>query len=163
MDKAKLPGSIPLATRLGNEIPNEQIPDAPPGVLERLRRDLHRKYPDLIECRPPTGQYNCHGMTLASRRTGIHDPKVVRAILNDDGYKATNPAAVEPGDLAIYHDMDEITHTGVVLKVVRGEPDVPAFRTARVLSKWGYAGVYVHMAREGEYSTANVTYWTVNP
>ena len=159
----ELPGSIPLATRMGREIPNEQVPEAAPEVEERYQKVFRKKYSLVIQRRPPSGQYNCHGLTFASRRTGIHDPPVVEMILTDDGYRRISLADVEPGDVVVYYDMGEVSHTGVVLSVVAGEPDVPAFRRARVLSKWGHAGEYMHLDREGEYAQHDISYWTDRP
>jgi len=159
----ELPGSIPLATRMGREIPNEQVPEGPPEVVERGRKILRNKYPLVIERRPPTGQYNCHGLTFANRRTGIQEPWTFEVILKDDGYHRIRLVDMEPGDVVVYDDMGEVTHTGIVLSIVRGEPDVPAFRRARVLSKWGQAGEYVHLDTEGAYAQHTISYWTDRP
>ena len=158
-----LPGSISLCTRTGREIPNAQDPDAAPYEVERWRA-LHRKsFATASERRPPTGQYNCHGLTFANRRTGIYDPLDVQAILKDDGFRRVRLSEVQPGDIAVYHDGGEIEHTGIVLEVVEGYPEGSNLRAARVLSKWGQAGEYTHMAGDAPYSKQHLTYLTDRP
>lgn len=154
------PGSIPLCTRMGREIPNEQFLDVAPEVAERETAALRRRFPFVILRRPPSGLYNCHGLTFANRRTGIQRPEAVQEILKDDGYKPVRVTAVQPGDVVVYRDGPEISHTGLVLKVVEGYPEGSSLRSVEVLSKWGYAGEYYHPARESPYHEQSIEYWT---
>ncbi len=162
VQRTALPGSIPLYTRLGREIPNAQDPDPGPNQVERFRTQMRRRYPKAQERRPPTGQYNCHGMTFANRRTGIHRPEYVAKILEDDGYKPIILGQVEPGDLVLYSDGGEIEHTGVVLEVVEGFPEGSGIRAPRIISKWGPTGEYIHLATEGPYK-GHIEYRTDRP
>ena len=157
------PGSIPLCTRMGHEIPNVQLPDALPHKVEQTNAVLHRRFPLVDLRRPPTGLYNCHGLTFATRRTGIPDAKTVQAILDDDGYRRVPLSDVRPGDIVIYWDGQEISHTGLVLKIVEGYPEGTTLRRTEVLSKWGHAGEYYHGAAEGPYAEHRVEYWTDRP
>ena len=159
----ELPGSIPLYTRMGREIPNAQHPDSPPFHVERLRGIFRRRFPWALERRPPTGQYNCHGMTFANRRTGIYDPKDVLTILEDDGYRKIRLSEAEIGDVVVYLDGGEISHTGLVIEIGRGFPEGSSLRAAKVLSKWGQAGEYLHPSREGPYAKLTIEYRTDRP
>lgn len=84
-------------------------------------------------------------------------------ILSDDGYREVRLSAVEPGDIAVYYDMDHVSHTGMIIEVVEGDPPGPNLRAVRVLSKWASAGEYVHRAQDGPYAEGRVTYWTDRP
>ena len=158
-----LPGSIPLYTRKGREISNAQDLDPSPTVVERFESRRRKDYPRAIERRPASGQYNCHGLTFANRRTGIHHPEDVAKILEDDGLRGVRLSEVEPGDVVIYLDGSEVSHSGIVLQVVPGVPEGSMLRGLRILSKWGTAGEYIHMATEGPYATHTVTYRTDRP
>lgn len=160
-DFADTPRSIALATRIGREIPNEQIPEMAPVVVARLQKIFRSRYPALRERRPPSGLYNCHGLTFANRRTGIYDPQLIELLLQDDGFRKIGLRQVEPVDLVVYYDEGEVSHTGIVLEVIEGEP--PSLRVARLVSKWGQAGEFIHTVTEGEYREHAVTYWTDRP
>jgi len=158
-----LPGWIPLSTRLGLDIPNEQVLDVDPSQEARLRNALQKKFKQVaIERRPPSGVYNCHGLTFANRRTAIHDASYVPRILNDDGYQKIKLSDVLPGDLVVYYEANEPTHSGVVLRVIEGKPE-GVIRSPEIMSKWGAAGEYVHRFNEGPYSDSAPTFWTDRP
>jgi hypothetical protein len=141
---AKLLGSavkrLPLATRAGNDIPNEIIPE--PDAVERWKMDHFVKlYGARWEPRKPHGGiYNCAGHVWASRRTAILEDDAVRLILADDGYRPLGPAEdVLQGDLVLYWakmpDGREIfLHVGMVCEIRPGPGSV---RFAWVISKWG--------------------------
>jgi len=158
-----LPGSIPLYTRRRREIPNAQDQDLPRLARQRVVDGYRKKYPLVRLRRPPCGQYNCHGLTFANRRTGIHDPDAVSTILADDGFREIRLSDVQCGDLVVYLDGGEISHTGVVLEVKEGVPADSMLRAVKIISKWGNAAEYVHMATDGPYSGHVVTYWTDRP
>ena len=157
------PGSIALSTQLGRDIPNEQVLDVDPSHEARLRAALQRKFAQVAdERRHPSGVYNCHGLTFANRRTAIHDASYVPLILADDGYQKIKLADVQPGDLVVYYEANEPTHSGVVLRVIEGEPKA-VIRSPEIMSKWGAAGEYVHRFNEGPYSDSVPTFWTDRP
>ena len=159
----KLPGSIPLYTRLGNEVANAQDPDLAPAKAEHVIAAFRTRFPCAWQRRPPSGQYNCHGLSFANRRTGIYDPTAVEKVLKDDGYRTIKREEVEPGDLVVYYVGDEVTHSGVVLEVVQGAPETPTLRELKIVSKWGQAGEYIHRTLEGPYAQHDLTYWTDRP
>jgi len=117
----RLPRSIPLATRTGRAVPNVQDLDLPPHRVRLYLDASKRRFPRAELRRLPTGCYNCHGLTFASRRTQILDPSVVEDILKDDGYRRIRFRGVMQGDLAVYYDRREIAHTGVIVAVERDE------------------------------------------
>lgn len=140
-----------------------RIRTSPHTKSYRLLTAEGKRYPRADLRRLPTGIYNCHGMTFAARRTQIPDPEVVPAILEDDGYARVSPGSVREGDVAVYYDGREVAHTGVVLQVEADERLLGHGRAARVMSKWGSAGEYVHYAHESPYAGVagmTVTYWT---
>ena len=157
-----LPGSIPLFTRMRREIPNAQTPDIPPASAQRAIELNHKKYPLAELRRPPTGQYNCHGMTFASRRTGIHDPDAVKMILQDDGYKEITAAGAWLGDIAVLCEGEEVAHTGVVIRIIVDDTLIGG-RAIWIMSKWGGAAEYVHPVAYGPYDNCRITYWTERP
>jgi hypothetical protein len=87
----------------------------------------------------------------------------VCTILEDDGYRAIRLREVQQGDIAVFKEGGEISHTGIVLEVIEGEPPGCGLRNIRIISKWGPAGEYVHMVTEGPYSQDEVGYWTERP
>jgi len=160
-----LPGVIPLYTRLGTEIENHQDRDHTPDQVERSQALHRKKSPFVVERRPPTCQYNCHGLTFANRRTGIYNPPDVDTILKDDGLRRIRLSEeVQVGDVAVYSDGTEVTHTGIVVEVIQGEPEGSTLRAVKLLSKWGGSGEYIHLANEGPYAReGTVKYWTDRP
>jgi hypothetical protein len=158
MARTLLPGSIALCTRLGREIVNAQDLDQPPSIVQRLNSGFRTKYGLARLRRSPTGQYNCHGLTFANRRTGIHSPEEVKKVLHDDGYRQIGWAHVEVGDLATYYDAGEIAHTGIVVRVERSG-DLIRGQAVWIMSKWGQAGEYIHPAKHGPYAEHELTFW----
>jgi hypothetical protein len=94
---------------------------------------------------PRTGaslKYNCHGLTFASRRTGIFEPSLISLILSEDGYLELPDAdAVLPGDLVIYYSDDgDPSHSGIVLE----RKQSPGLYDPWVLSKFGKGPEFIH-------------------
>lgn len=156
----KLPGHIPLCTRSGREIPNEQTPDMLPDKAAAVVETHRRQYPLARLRRRPSGQYNCHGLTLANRRTGVYEPSIVEQVLRDDGYRKVREREVEPGDVIVYDEEGEVTHSGLVVEVVE---DTGIGPNCRILSKWGRAAEYLHLAKQGPYANHAIAYWTDRP
>ena len=157
--------SIPLATRKGRPIENEQCLDVPPFKSEMLIASMHRRYRFVHMRRPPAGLYNCHGLTFACRRTcvGILNPKSIETILDDDGYRQIGAAFIETGDTLVCYDGSEISHSGIVTHVDRGDLATGVFAVVYVCSKWGQESEYIHMVNQGPYAQHRITYWTDRP
>ena len=85
---------------------------------------------------------NCHGWVFTGGRY-IVPSQAVEPILHDNGYATVSVAA--PGDLIVYRDAaGGITHTAVVRYTAPG-------RAPMVEGKWGWMGVYLHVADECRY------------
>jgi hypothetical protein len=164
------PTELPLATRKGNRIPNEVIPD--PDDAERHKADLFVKlFGKHWEPRKPhLGVYNCAGHVWASRRTAILDEEAVRLILVDDSYRRVgNDELVLPGDLALYWHVPTGAkgtwlHVGMVCDIrILGKTRIPW-----VLSKWGTTtGEWLHRFDDVPYDkqgfTQQIEFWTDRP
>ena len=103
--------------------------------------------------------YNCHGMTFASRRTGIYDDAEIEKILKDDNYieiKALND--VLAGDVVIYYQDNSITHSGIILSndILNG------MRCIFVLSKWAKHKEVIHALNYCPYATGIKRFWRIN-
>ncbi|KKL65048.1 hypothetical protein LCGC14_2158890 [marine sediment metagenome] len=161
--RVSLPGSIPLTTRTGREIPNNQDPDPPPSRARLYVEHYGKSHPFAKMRRWPTGQYNCHGMTFASRRTGIWEraPEFVGLILKDDGYDQVLFEDVHEGDIVVYYRGNEIEHTAVVIGVKKDDTLIGG-AAVTVISKWACGAEYVHDIRECPYvgTGRSITYWS---
>ena len=103
--------------------------------------------------------YNCHGMTFASRRTGIYDDQSLFVILHEDNYIEVEAKQVLPGDVILYISPDgDVEHSGVV--VSRSQP--PLF-IPDVCSKWGKFAEIIHPANDCPYSFTRPKYYRVQP
>lgn len=133
---------IPLGTRAGREIPNEQRLQKSPTRMAAAR-DIFLKGHPSRRVRSLSSVYNCMGLIFASRRTGI-DPDYLPLILADDGYRRIPyENALVAGDVVVYRDESgALTHVGLVTDVkadLRG-----ATWEISVLSQWGQDGEYFH-------------------
>jgi hypothetical protein len=161
---AKLLGSprneLPLATRKGNNIPNEVIPD--PDAAERRRLDYFvKQHGSQWEPRKPhAGGYNCAGHVWASRRRAILDEGTVWLILNDDGYRPlrNNEVAMQ-SDLVLYWHRpvsgpETWLHVGMVCEIrILGTVRIPW-----VVSKWGATtGEWLHRYDDVPYDKQGFT------
>lgn len=87
----------------------------------------------------PSGLYNCHGLTFASRRTKITQSISIRQILAEDKYQEIPEAKAEAGDVVVYFDNEgDPNHSGVVVS----SPDMQILPT--IVSKWGFAPEFIH-------------------
>jgi len=138
--------SIQLATYQGTGISNSIDVDAAPGLVALAKWKLHNKIQAAVaEVAPPTGRYNCYGMTFASRRTNVPAPGVdstglIDQILTEDQYVQIPPADVSEGDIVLWRLGPLVPHTGIVTHIER-----VGIRVIFVASKWGALGEYVHL------------------
>ena len=87
---------------------------------------------------------------------------IIDSILRDDGYRSITVAEATSGDLVIYYNGNEIWHAGLIVEMLPSEV-MPEGRYARVISKWGDAGEYIHPTTIGPDANQKVTYWTDRP
>jgi hypothetical protein len=137
-----------LDTALGNPINNEQTSEF--SAFERAQADaLYRRYNKAILRSNPDPLYNCHGLTFACRRTGIHDTSEIEKILSDDRYRRVSEEEAKPGDIILYFDdKGEIEHSGIILSA----PAEVHLKIPLIVSKWGKFAEFLHFANYGPYS-----------
>lgn len=112
-------------------------------VLLNVAKDFPRRYPNAICRTNPSGAYNCHGMTFASRRTWIYSPASIRHILDDDAYREVTLSDVLPGDIVVYYsETEDANHSAIVLEWRSG------LVQPIVYSKWAHAGEFIHGLRD---------------
>lgn len=137
--------SIVTQTSQGTPIPNQQNMNLAGNELALLQ---HWKAKYSVQLRTqPTGLFNCHGLSFASRRTCISDKSAISQIIKDDGYQQVAPHDVLPGDVILYFVDGGAEHSGIV---VQGGM-APGMML--VLSKWGTNGEFIHGAYNSPYGT----------
>lgn len=151
-------GQLLLATRQGNQIPNERRMEQAPETL-RAVKELYERRP-TVRARSLTGVYNCMGMVFAARRTCI-EPDYLRMILEDDEYhRLSGPDRAEQGDVVVYRDAaGDVAHVGLVAQV--NVSLSPPTRQISVLSQWGAYGEYFHRVDDVPQQLGTpVEYWS---
>jgi hypothetical protein len=155
---------IVVETRLGTRLRNSQTLDttAPDHHLNEAQRRAH---PGARFLTKPSGYYNCHGLTLAARRTRIYEDADVRTALREDGYREIPADAVQAGDLIVYLSEDgAIEHSGLVVQaepLLMSNPDGP--KSPMVWSKWGSGSEVLHRWSDCDYTKAFVKYYRIVP
>lgn len=150
---------IPLATRKGTAIPNEQPPQRHPSSM-REAADMARGVGASIQVRSLRSTYNCLGMVFANRRTWV-EPEHLQLILEEDNYrKLVDINELQRGDVVVYHDDDgDISHVGIVIAINPWRPDET--RDIFVLSQWGQDGEYFHLVDDVPHHLGQANeYWT---
>ena len=148
-----------LQTRCLRQIKNELLKREPiPGQVAQAQ-DYKARFSGC-QHRPTkvSLRYNCHGLTFAARRTAIWDSEALQIILDDDGYCKVPWEDVVTGDIAIYVEAGDYSHSGIISYVDRSGV-VPVMW---VLSKWGHAHEVVHKLHECPYAgkpDSEITFW----
>jgi len=150
---------LKLDTAAGRHIDNEQSDEI--TFWDKAQyADLERRFGDMV--RPRTvacPRYNCHGMTFASRRTGIDAQVTIRQVLHEDQYGQVLVADVLPGDVILYYDdRGDVEHSGVVVET----PALDPFGVPLVYSKWGKYKEMLHKANQCPYNFATAKYFRIN-
>ncbi|MQA39949.1 hypothetical protein [Rugamonas aquatica] len=150
--------TIDLATARGSKIENAQITELD---ISEVNQFVHyKKYEtESTHLRThATPRYNCHGMTFASRRTGIYGTQDLKQILTEDDYIEIKLEDVLPGDVIIYVSPDgDYEHSGIVVSA----PHDGFLGIPRVVSKWGKYAEFSHWANNCPYTFANVKYFRI--
>lgn len=120
----------------------------------RMMQDFMRQFPDELHRPWPSRKYNCHGLSFASRRTAIESPAEIAKIIKDDDYQQIQSDKVLPGDIVIYYEDGDVSHSGIVVRV--NELKVPI-----VLSKWGHCHEVVHQLGRCPYKQTDVRYYRI--
>lgn len=151
-----MPDTIILQTAKASSIENSRA-----GELTRWDiasfGDFEREYgSSTTERAPATPVYNCHGLTFASRRTGVHTDLAVSTIIDDDSYKEVPVDEVLPGDAALYYgDEGNVIHSAIVVE----GPTQQAYGVPMVISKWGKYKELIHRAKQCPYAMGYVKYY----
>jgi hypothetical protein len=142
MSNLDLFSQLALHSRREEQIENETDRNLPYEGMTKYCESLKHQY-DRCRHRPvgPTGKYNCHGLTFASRRTAI-EGAVIEKILHEDEYSEVQLENAMTGDIVIYRRGADVLHSGIV---VRGFPDL------LILSKWGSAHEAIHAVDDCPY------------
>lgn len=151
-------GELALETAASRRIPNAQLLEI--SRFEQAQfRDIEARYGARADWRTdPTPRYNCHGMTFASRRTGIFETWVINRILDDDGYREVTLDEVLAGDVILYFDdTGDVEHSGIVILPPSQDP----LRVPLIYSKWGKYAELVHRANQCPYNFAGARYYRV--
>jgi hypothetical protein len=150
--------TLALDSAAGNQIDNGQLFEISSFEMNQ-EASLNEKYEGTVTFRSKsTPRYNCHGMTFASRRTGIYDTQTINQILKEDGYKEIDPASVLPGDVIVYYAADgDAEHSGVVISEIDSQLRIP-----KVVSKWGKFAEFVHWANQCPYTFVNAKFYRVS-
>ncbi len=150
--------SIVTQTRKGWPIPNAQSFEL--SLNDKHHHESERqKHPMAVFRTGMLPHYNCHGFSLASRRTVVSDSDAVRRVLDEDGYREVARADTKPGDLILYVSREDgdIEHTGLVIE----PPSPDYFGIPRVVSKWGFGAEVVHLANDCPYDFSTARYYRV--
>lgn len=153
-----VPPELPLATRTGRLIPNEQRTEAAPERMQAAMQIVTANHP-TASLRSLRSTYDCMGMVFANRRTWV-DIEHLETFLIDDGYRQISDNELKEGDLVVYRDESyEPTHVGIVQHLSPYKPDQS--RDVYVLSQWGRDGEYFHRIDDVNHNLGTPTeYWT---
>src|SRR6267142_1944590 len=139
--------TIALQTRKGWDIENSQSFDT--SLWEEHQLAEHKgKYPRAEFRTGAIPVFNCHGLTFASRRSGISDTRAISRILEDDHYERISREDVSAGDIILYVSGEDgdFEHSGVITDA----PKPPLF-VPKVWSKWGFGAEVIHFANDCPY------------
>lgn len=150
---------LPLATKGGTPIPNEQRPEDARVVMAARKDQVIRGGPERRP-RSLSATYNCMGMVFANRRVWI-DPDWLGMILADDGYsRVRDERELQPGDVVVYRSSaGAVSHVGLVAEV---KPNLrEGTWEVQVLSQWGSTGEYFHRVDDLSPALGHFSgYWT---
>ena len=130
---------IRLETSQGTGIDNDQTGELTHQVLA-LHKQLKIDHPNANPRCEASVEYNCHGLTFASRRTWVFRSVDITTILTEDEYtEIEDMYDVLPGDIVIYFSANgDPNHSGIV--VGSGPPLI----VPHVCSKWANCGEFLH-------------------
>ena len=151
----RLRSELNLHTRSETQIQNEICRSDPPYGDHLQKADWKKKHPYATH-RPvgPCRTYNCHGLTFASRRTGIWNPAEIHKILKEDEYHEINYKSIMIGDIALYHGNNgDIEHSGIIVSIDDFGP--------MILGKWGWAHEVIHRQSDCPYDASSVRYYRI--
>ena len=130
-------------TSAGNSVPHCHVRTNPispcrstewTSAQKQQKRDqMAAAFPNAVEVRVPSCRYNCHGYAYTAAHGWFGFPDLFIA----DDFSPVSMANVQVGDVLVYEDDVEITHSAIVEKVTSGV-------IMRVRSKWGRMAAFKH-------------------
>lgn len=100
----------------------------------REARDwMTRNFPNNVELRVANWRYNCHGYAYADAHAWFDYPELFIA----DDFLEVSLASPKKGDVVLYENGNELTHSAIVHQVSGG-------KIKRVRSKWGSMPAVMH-------------------
>jgi len=152
----KPPKSIIVQTRKGSDIKNEQVEAAFSFGKLRELQDIKHEFPRVTIRGEKNSLYNCHGLTFASKRTGIYELADLQKILTEDDYREVPFDQTLPGDIVLYFSENgDIEHSGILVDVNEGGD----IRIPKIVSKWGDAYEVIHVFSDCPYNFLKVKYY----
>ena len=148
-------GRIVLQTRKGTQIENHQVFELS-QLLRNVSSGIEQMYQNAEKRSNPSGIYNCHGLTFASRRCYIDKPEEVMKMLADDDYIEVERIDVQPGDIIVYFSNGDVEHSGIVIE----HPNRTLYNPL-VLSKWAYSSEFIHRMAECPYDCTNIRFYRI--
>ncbi|WEK35148.1 MAG: hypothetical protein P0Y53_21880 [Candidatus Pseudobacter hemicellulosilyticus] len=144
--------SIILETSKGTRIDNYQVLEISNFERNQFIKYDKANFPMVIFRSSPSPEYNCHGLTFASRRTNIDNSIAIRLILSEDRYCEIGIREVLPGDVVLYVNKDdkEIVHSGIVSAC---EHPPNSFSHITIVSKWGRFREVIHDLNNCPYNS----------
>jgi hypothetical protein len=134
-----------IRTSQGRSVPHCHIGESPHCHDREMTADERREardwlfghFPHLVEVRPPSWKYNCHGYAYAHARGWFNDPEL---FFEDDFYDVPQNSA-RKGDVLVYMNGEILTHSAIVKEVRNG-------RIKKLRSKWGPYSAVIHKPHE---------------
>ncbi len=154
--------SITLQTSRRNDIPNGQNRIVHQQAINNEVR-LKEKYGNAEFQGAITSVYNCHGLTFASKRTGIFDDSIIELILKDE-YTKIERHDVIIGDIVVYFSYDnnrkrEFDHSAIVVSA--GEVAGAGILGIKVLSKTRFYREIVHYVYNHPYTAKEFEFYRI--
>lgn len=164
---------IVVQTRAGNDLENFISPSPDYQQAQRYAGLRRRCGANWEPRKPATGGYNRAGMIWASRRTCLSNHKDWRTTLRDDGYRRTDEADLQVGDVVAYVRAEDVHHgkEPEILHVARicfFRHHQVAGRIAWAISKWdAQFGEDLHAVRDCAQLCGGepylIEFWTDRP
>ncbi len=152
---------IKLETSKGNPIDNYQIFEISQFERNQFCDYSKDKFISAKFRTSPSPQYNCHGMSFASRRTNIDKSTEIRKILLDDGYEKISQKQTLEGDLALYvtSENGDIAHSATITNVEHADNNISRII---VVSKWGKFREVIHNLNDSPYQNCTIEFYRLS-
>lgn len=153
--------SIDLVTSKGRKISNYQVFELSFFERNQFKDFTKEKFPFVKFRSSPSPEYNCHGMSFASKRTNVDRSSDLRLILEDDGYVSIQIKDTLPGDVVLYvSPVDgDIMHSGTLVECKHPPHDLSSIL---VISKWGKYREAIHYLHDTGYKDYQTEFYRLS-